>query len=417
MLVKFLINPFWGFMSAMRNLNQKYAGIVYVAFFALFGYAISFTLTTADSYRIGARFCQTNYVGENVWEMYLNGEITDFYMISVYSIIKQFTNNPKVLFGVFGFTIGIFSYMAVREMYRLWDGRDKRIFYFLVLCFFCTVSFTNVNGIRFFTAAPLFLYSFIRFHYYKEPYAIIGILVTPIIHFGYLIVLLAYIVVYGMRVVFHNNRKYYIYLFSICFAINIASPQGLADDVFETEGEAMTESAAINAKVGNYSNTSANVARQNSRAQKNAAKSLYRQANSIYTTILQNVNKFGVFLMIILMYKHRNRWEETENEKRYFNCLLSLFCVSYLAAFLVSSGGRFVMLSSTLFYFYVYSLYRHNTSYRNRQFIKKFLIPINLYSISFLIINAPRLVTWMLWIFPFPITIIDGIGFGSIDFI
>ncbi len=55
--ILFLLNPFIGFIDAMKALDRRFNGLVFIAFYALFGYAISFNLTTADSYRIAARFC------------------------------------------------------------------------------------------------------------------------------------------------------------------------------------------------------------------------------------------------------------------------------------------------------------------------------------------------------------------------
>lgn len=94
----------------------------------MFGYAISFELDSADSYRIGAKFCQQTSVLDDILEMYLNGELTDFYFVLVFSLLKPFTNNPKILFGTFGLVMDFGAYLCMSKLYGMWSGKRNKSF-------------------------------------------------------------------------------------------------------------------------------------------------------------------------------------------------------------------------------------------------------------------------------------------------
>lgn len=411
-LLLFFINPFIAFLNAMKDLERKYAGWVYVAFYGLFGFAISFTLTTADSYRIAARFCQTNYVNDNIWDMYQAGAITDFYLMYVYSIVKVFTNNPKVLYGVLGLIMGAFSYLSVKQLYSIWKIPKDRYFYILVLCYFCAVSFVNINGIRFWTATSVFTYFAIQSYYFNNKKAIFGVLCVPLIHFGFLVVVPPFILFLLLKKVLRRSTTVLFMITTLMLIFTSLGGQGIAEELMNEEYDDATSSKAINTKIKNYKLTDENTSKKN----KKTGQSLYRKANSAYTKLLNNVNKYGTYVLLLLIYKRHRKIREDKADSDFFNLVLFLFSVSYLAVSLIGSGGRFVIIANMFLIFYMALIYQKNVNVRLKKYVKS-LILLNFYSISFIIINAPRLVTGLLWSCPWPITVFDGIGFGSIDFV
>lgn len=415
-LFEFLLNPLMGFISAMKDLNRRYAGLVYVAFFALFGFAISFNLETADSYRIGARFCQNTYASDMIWEMYMEGSLTDVYLIFVYSILKPFTNNPKVLFGVLGAFMGMFSFLSVRQIYEIWEAPKNKYLYIIAFCYFLAVSFFNVNGIRFWTATAWFSYFVIRYLYFDKKRALIGVILTPLFHFGYLIPVIALVAFFLLKAMSGNRTRLFFFFMFFSFCASVLTPSSFVGDMLSDEEETfVTGSNAIDRKVGNYTKTTENQEKEKKRAE-NRNTSLYRKANSIYTKTFTFVNKIGLFILLCTLYKKQKSLFFSNRDKTFFNYALFMFGVGSLATMLIGSGGRFVVLANMLITFYLAIIYQKNQTPAIKRSIK-WLIPINLYSISFLIINSPRLVTWIFWVAPFPLTIINGIGFGAIDFV
>ena len=129
-LFLFILWPFIAFLKSLGNLKSPNNGIVFVLFFALFGYSISFQLTTADSYRIGALFCnyQTSDL-KSIISLYRDGAITDIYRFAIYTLVKPFSNNPKSLFAVFGAIFGIFCYMSLKILVKERIGKNNTYFF------------------------------------------------------------------------------------------------------------------------------------------------------------------------------------------------------------------------------------------------------------------------------------------------
>lgn len=417
-LLLYLVNPFIGFISAIKNLDRRLNGLVFVLFYALFGYAISFNLTTADSYRIAAQFCQTDFDFRTIWQLYREGSLTDIYLIGVYSIVQLFTRNPKVLYGILGAVMGVFSYLSIKQLFVIWrEGRDK-YFFILVFFFFLTISFFNVNGIRFWTATSFFSYFAIRYLYFGKKWAIIGVLLTPLIHFGFFIAVVA-LLVFSILHKFLKNTSFYYWTMILAFGVNLLTPQSALDDIMGAEGDAeeLTSSRAINRKAENYRRTTENVERkEESIARK--SQSTYRQANRAFTVTFGYVNKFGMVLMLTALYRKRNKIVQDKNQSRYFHYVMFSFALGFIATLLIGSGGRFIRIANMMYVFWLFTVFRNNVmvDYKWKQYVK-LLFLLNFYAVAFLFFNAPRLVTPLLWFLPPPFTIMDGIGFAPIDFI
>ena len=252
-LILFLINPLLGFINAMKNLDRRTNGLVFVMFYALFGYAISFKLTTADSYRIAADFCVHEKEYELVWMLYKTGYVTDIYLTFVKGFLQLFTHNPKVLYGVLGAVMGVFSYLTIKQAYLIWhEGRNK-YFYILVFFFFLSVSFFNVNGIRFWTATSWFSFFALRYLYFGKKKALIGLFFTPLIHFGYMIGVGGFFVFVILNKFLKSSTIYY-FAMLMAFVVSMAVPNALAGDIMGSMGdsETLTSNAAINRKSQNY---------------------------------------------------------------------------------------------------------------------------------------------------------------------
>lgn len=401
-----------GFLKAMKELNRRSNGFVFIAFYALFGYAISFKLTTADSYRIGAVFCQMDFSYRMVLRMYAEGSITDIYLIFVYSVVKLFTSNPKVLFAVLGSIMGIYSYLSCRQLYKIWEGMKTRYFYIILLFYFLTISFFNVNGIRFWTATSFFSYYAIQYLYLERRTALIGILLTPLIHFGYMVAVIG-VFIYLIMKRLHLTTHIYFFLMVVAFIAHVATPQSSLDDLMGSEGdvEEISSSRALNRKADLYRNTSENL----NRKQRNDT-SLYRQANKAFTVTCEWINKVGMFFLLTVLFLKRRSILMSNKQLQFFQYILFSFALGYIASLLIGSGVRFLRLANLMYFFWLISVFQQNESSEWRKYVR-LLFPLNFYALAFLLFNAPRLVTPLLWIAPPFFTIINGLDFQPIDFI
>lgn len=417
-LLLYLVNPLVGFINAMKNLDRRLNGLVFILFYALFGYAISFNLTTADSYRIAADFCVHDKEYLTVLQMYREGELTDIYLTFVKGILQLFTRNPKVLYGVLGAVMGVFSYLSIKQLYAVWKKNRNKYFYYLVFFFFLSVSFFNVNGIRFWTATSWFSYFAIRYLYFNKKRALIGVIVTPLFHFGYLIGIggfLLYVVIHRLI----KNASIYYYVMLMAFAVSIFVPNTTADDIIGSMGDAeeMTSSKALNRKAENYVHSEENAQKAAERA-RNRDTSLYRQANSLFTQTFDYVNKIGMVLMLTVLYRRRRGIIQNRQQTDFFNYVMFSFALGFFATFMIASGGRFIRLANMMYAFWLLTVFRVNVlvDTKWRKYVKMLFV-INFYAIAFLFFNSPRLVTPLFWFAPPVVTFINGIGFAPIDFL
>lgn len=409
----FLINPLLGFLRSLKDLNKPFHGIVFILFYALYGYAISFNLTSADSYRIAARFCQTQFLFSDVWQMYSEGKLTDVYLIFIYSIVKIFTNNPKVLFGCLGGIMGLLSYFSIKTLYKVWPDQRNKFFYFLVFFYFLSISFFNVNGIRFWTATSYFSIFAIRYVFLRKRLAIIPLLFTPLIHYGYMVGVLGVIVFSLMDLIKLDSIVYY-GLMALMFAFSMINPD--AGDIIGLEGdvETISTNAAINRKAQYYVKPY-----QEDYSDSNDVvedRSLYRRANSLFTKTFDYVNKIGMFLLLSIFLVKRKNIIRTKEQKVLFDFVLFSFALGYGATFIIYSGTRFIRLANMLFAFWMMCVFVKNQSKLLKRSIYLMFF-INFYAIAFLLFNAPRLVEPLFWFAPPILTVINGIGFSPIDFI
>ena len=417
-LLFFLFNPLLGFINAMKDLDRRLNGWVFVAFYALFGYAISFTLTTADSYRIAADFCVYDKEYQTVLEMYREGYLTDIYLTFVKGLLQLFTRNPKVLYGVLGAVMGAFSYLSIKQLYAIWrDNRDK-YFYILVFFFFLVISFFNVNGIRFWTATSWFSYFAIRNLYFGKKRAIVGVILTPLIHFGYLIGVGGFIIFVIIRHIIKSPTLYY-YLMLIAFVVSLAVPNTMAGDIMGSMGdsEELTSSRAFNRKAESYIHSEENAQKKEENRQYKE-RTLYREANSLFTRTFDYVNKVGMVIMLTLLYRKRRSIIQDKVQSDFFNYVLFSFALGFFACFMIGSGGRFIRIANMMYVFWLFTVFRRNVmeNPKWKQYVRVLFL-LNFYAIAFLLFNAPRLVTSLFWFAPPAFTIIDGIGFAPIDFI
>ena len=112
----FFILPWVGFCSVLFNLRAKKSAVIFVLFAALFGFAISFSDTSADSYRYAEAFKRfDNTLDYNrILTMYRSGELRDVYRLVVFYISSMFSTNPKVMYALAGLVYGVFCYSSLR---------------------------------------------------------------------------------------------------------------------------------------------------------------------------------------------------------------------------------------------------------------------------------------------------------------
>ena len=184
------ILPIAGFLTALFNIRSKSSAMVYVGFAMLFGYAISFLDSSADSYRYAQAFGRfDNTLDYNtIVQLYRSGELRDLYRVLLFYFSSFFSDNPKVMYAFAGLVYGIFSYLSllifVRERGNIWN----QYVFVLTLVFYTYISLSGINGFKFNTGFLVLFCALYNFFIQKKKVWVIGILITPLFHYGFTLV-------------------------------------------------------------------------------------------------------------------------------------------------------------------------------------------------------------------------------------
>ena len=356
-LIFYILSPFLTFLYSCFDLRKRSAQIVFVLFFGLFGYCHSFEDTRADSYRKAQSF--TNYAArdyEDIYDDFRAGEQKDIYEDVLYSTVKSFTTDPHIMMMIVGLFAGVFYMLLARRFLE-----DRHLAYtwpiaILVIMFIFSLNIPQLGGIRTFTAFPIFTYSLIKLIFDGKRAWIVGILIAPLIHFGYIIATIVAIVAWLVRI--PNTLLHYVAIF-ICLAsifLDTSSYAGALDMVLGS-----VDNDAIESRLTSYGDEDTDM-----------------EFNKSLTTRLIRLNNqaSAIFLVLLLIYLHRNwsSFRTTLYTERLYNVLLIFIIASYALISYSVVGQRFVYIALVLLYMFMLNLYQDNKESSVRRFIA--LMPI-----------------------------------------
>lgn len=402
----FFLLPWVGFILSLFSIRSRTSAFVYVAFAMLLGYSISFTNDSADSYRYAQAFSRfENTLDYNtIVQMYRNGEFRDLYRVLLFYITSLFSNNPKVLYSLAGLVYGIFSYMIMRILVEV-RGKNFDIFVFIMaLIFFSNSSLVNVNGFRFWTGALVLFYSVYQCIIEKKNMWIIGIIVTPLFHYGF-ILLVPFLILYKfIHPMLYNNKSIKSILLYIFIASFIASWILKTNSInlgFLTESEVI--SGEIGERIGYINRDEAGALIED------------RIANSAFLNVKQYFNdaiKIYVFVIVLFLYRLLKRMRGNKIEyNRFFSFILFYYSIAFVATSF-PSGGRFLVIAHLFLFLYMAKMY---AVYKRRDFQKLILWSLPVFAFEILFINGfgpIRTLTPTFWYGNFFWIIIEGIGFS-----
>lgn len=351
-LIYFIFSPFLTFLHSCSDLQKRSAQVIFVLFFGLFGYCHTFEDVRADSYRKYESF--THYTPKSYEEIandFQTGINKDMYEHILFSTLRVFTDNPHIMMMCVGLLGGFFYMLVVRRFLR-----DKHMAYtwpIAILLAFVVME-SNIplmGGIRNFTAFPIFIYSLINVLIDNRKIWIIGILITPLIHFGYIIAVGAALIVWIAKI--PNSSLHYVAILVCALSIflDTSSYAGMLD-IFT---DAM-DNDAINDRVMNYGEEDTDI----------------HFNQSLTTRLVRINNQIGAcFIIALLIYIRRNThiFITTPYIHRLYNTLLFFIAFSYALISFSVVGQRFVYITMVLLYFLLLNLYQNNP----KTYIKRYI--------------------------------------------
>lgn len=403
MPIFFIFLPFLAFLFCLKDLRKPQNAIVFIAFYALFGYANHFDLKTADISRIAYVFQYYDMFFDpvNFLEPYLTGKSADIYKNVIMSMVWPFTNNPKVFCAAIALVYGILSYAVYVKIYEFWNKPYNRHFYIYILVCLSNISLVHLTGMRFFTGALLFILS--AFNYItSDKKWIIGIVLSPFIHFSLWLATVGFVVyIFGRKLL--NSKLLSKIIILICLGFSFVNLGGISKGYLN---KMEVENQAFNTKAGAYMHGDNEV--QDSAVPEN--KTIYRQANGIFTSVFEILCRIGLTIVLLKLYNQQEEFCQSSKMKKFFALCYLFSCMSILAVGINDEIKRFICISWGLTLLYIAYINGQNKSFKIQKYLVIIVFP-NFYWICYLFINAPRLVDVSLWLLPMPYIIIDGIGY------
>lgn len=228
----FLFNPIIGFVVSLKNINTKSSYLVFFLFSILFG--ISFVVPsgraiaratdgyTGDGVVYREKFEKISTYKISEFQKLVNDYLAfdegdkDFYVLATSFLVSRFSTNYHWVFGIYAI---VFAYFLLKSLRFLTEEDNfKNSFY----CFLMAVMFVmsnpifNINGVRFWTAAWIGVYSL--FHIFRnnnKRYLILAS-ITPLIHVSFFV----YLFVLMIALLFRKYNRFWFTLFVISFFVS-----------------------------------------------------------------------------------------------------------------------------------------------------------------------------------------------------
>ena len=342
-ILLFFIQPFLAFLIACTDLTKRANGITFVLFYGLFGYCHTFKDIRADGYRKMLEFMDTDKTSLiDILSQYMEGDIMDIYQSIIFNWIISFTNNPHIMMMIVGIIGGIFCLKLLKRILAEYSESFNIYICCLLILISLPISPVHMGGIRGFTALSVFAYSAIKLLIDKKRAWIIPIFFTPLIHFGYLLVV-GYILI--ILILPYRHNLFFWPAIIACIASLFLDTQS-----WVTVAENATlyvDNDAITQRTNHYTDIDTGT-----------------EFNRSLTTKALNIqNKILAWYVVILLIYLRRNWEELNHSQysyKIYNYALSFTFLGFgLLSFSVV-GQRYLYLCWIMLGLFLLVLYNKN---------------------------------------------------------
>lgn len=370
-ILLFPISPFLSFLLACTNLKERGNGVVFVLFYALFGYCHTFTDVRADSYRkfISFKYHNTEPFAD-IFQQLINGERMDVYETALFSWLRGWTDSPNVMMAIVGLIAGIFILKLIRRILSDYTMRNNSVVYIIFAMIFILLSPVHIGGIRYLTALAIFTYSALRFVIDKKSWWIIGILLSPFIHFSFIVLVVVALLVRVIRLDWTVLLWPTLLMCVVSMFIDTSAWSGTINGIGAFMGDnAITDRAEM------YADEDTEI---------HFSKSLTTQVMSVQKVVS------SIYMLFMLLFIKRN--SNKLSGDKYTQYILYLSLVFLLLGYTLTTfsivGSRYLKFGLILFYMFILNLYRlnpHNITLKRLIF----LLPIvNIADIAWTVYNC-----------------------------
>lgn len=343
----FVIWPFALLLSSISKFRNPWAKVGFILFCTYFGFVfvISRDIGGVDSARYALALAEmhelTPTFNNFLASMYsVETNLVDIYQPLLTWIVSLFTDNPHYLFALFALVFGYFYANNLWIILSQFNGRISFVVFLFLLVFTLIIPIWNINGVRMWTAAQIFIYGVLLFVHEKKREGLLWSAASVLVHFSFLLPL-------ALLVIFVLLPK----RLPIYFTFFIVSIFVSEINLFSVRSSLSFLPEIFQSRVMSYTNT------DYAYGVKQAA-----EATAWYVGFSGLALRIAVYALLIATIISSRRYLKKDIYLYSFICFTLFFygCANIVS--LVPSGGRFIavanMLSiaSLLFYFARYRL-------------------------------------------------------------
>lgn len=382
----FLINPFLGGIKGFVDVRKRNSLILIFGWFLVFGMGLSALNERADSYSYVENFELTKsmefYQYKSLIEDYFsfNSNIKDIYTLTANFFISRFTDNYHVLFLFFALVFGFF-YLKSLQFFLRYQIKNNWVFYSLLFIFCFSNPIFNINGVRFWTAAWICVYSTLSIIIDKKYWSLLLLAITPLIH----ITALIWVLLIGIYFITKRFQKIWVVIFVLSAFISAVSYL----DILSSFADSLP--SVLQAMIQSYT--------ESERAQEimDGAKI------PLYASILLNMPGYFRLLLSFLLIFNLKKITRDKVSSNLFMAYLIVGSFVNFTAMIPSVGVRFQQLTIPLIVL-VWAMNHENLSKYNDLF---YLTPIfYAYSVLYWVRNVNSITQIDLYIAPLPFTLV-----------
>lgn len=370
-ILLFPIFPFLSFLIACTNLKSRVNGVVFVLFYSLFGFCHTFGDIRSDAFRKAENFA--SHFPERfpeIMQRLADGDIIDIYESILFSWLKGFTDDPHIMLMFVGLVAGFFILCTIRRVLSDYRGSYNACVYIIILMVILLLSPVHLGGVRNITALSIFAYSAIRFLVDRKNIWLIGIIITPLIHFSFILFAIFAIVARFVRV---NGRVLVWPIVVVCLASMFISTSSWSGVVGVLESYIGNDAISYRAEI--YTDEDVDI--------------VFEQS---LTTRIMRVQEllFSFYMIITLLYFKRNwsRFKVGDYSKRLFDLMAVFLLIGYVLISFSVVGSRYLNFGYILFYTVCLNLYQNNRNNRQLCNFIRVLPLVNIGNIAWTIYNA-----------------------------
>jgi hypothetical protein len=348
-----LLNPFWGFILACFDLKKWYNGLVFVLFFAFYGYCFSYMDIRNDEYRIMLGFVQMdpNKTFIDVFNDYFAGKIPDLFLWIFRVIIRSFTADAKIFWFAGGLIMGLFCWLSLKRMAVQMQGyAPSRYIVLLMVMIFAMYPVSSLGAFRYSIVLWICIYSMLRYILDRKKIWIVALLFLPLIHYSFWSFFIFVILFRFFKV--NKNLLFWIAV-AVCI-ITVFLPAGILQK-YTNLINLEEQSQIISHKANSY-----------------AGEEIYNRFSKSLTQNLLRVNLIvnRVFLLFFMFYIHRqwDRLSKTAYDEYLYRFVLYILTISYILSLFVA-GERFLTISYIFLFYFLARIYLQNRTPVLRQYI------------------------------------------------